>query len=204
MLVPSMTKEEIRKEFDKDFEIVFRKASYVSHKLERSLSSREKEQGHVSFFEYYSKYKNKWMYRVNITKKDIIVFFMVFYDTPKGHMAITRSEENNLIFHTQHFFERFNERCSLGLTSYKEIVRAFMNDSTTYAFQQLEIIDTGVRKFFGITPSGATLGIQNEKLRIFVLNTFISNAQLRNDQKEFQKQLNITLDKYVPFTGDYF
>ena len=35
MLVPSMTFEEIRKEIEKDFEIVFRKAEYVTKDLKR-------------------------------------------------------------------------------------------------------------------------------------------------------------------------
>ena len=204
MLVPSMTLEEVRREFEKDFEIIFRKATYVSHKLERNLSKAMKEKGHVSFFDYYSKYKNTWIYRVYITKKQDIVSFMVFYDNPKGHLAITRTEEKYLVFHTGHFFERFNERCKLGLTSYKDIVCAFMDDCITYAFQPLEQIAPGVKKFFGIIPSGAILGIQNENLRIFKINTFLSNDLLRGDQKEFQKQLNTALDKYVPASGKYF
>jgi hypothetical protein len=197
MLVPAMTLEEVRREFEKDFEIIYRKAAYVSHKLEKTLSKTMKEKGYVRFFDYYSKYKNKWIYRVNITKKQDIVSFMMFYDSPKGHMTITATDGDYLIFHTGHFFERFNERCKLGLTSYKDIVCAFMDDCITYGFQPLEQIAPGVKKFFGIVPSGAVLGIQDENLHIYRINTFLSNDLLHHDQKEFQQQLNDTLNKYI-------
>jgi len=49
MLVPLMTIEEIRREINKDFPIVFRKMGYVAQKLKKKF---------VQFFDYYSKYKN--------------------------------------------------------------------------------------------------------------------------------------------------
>jgi len=82
MLVPAMTLKEVRREFEKDFEIIFRKATYVSHKLEKNLSKTMKEKGFVRFYDYFSKYKNKWIYRMHINKKQDIVSFMMFYDNP--------------------------------------------------------------------------------------------------------------------------
>ena len=35
MLVPSMNTEEVKKEIDKDYPVIFRKASYVAHKIYR-------------------------------------------------------------------------------------------------------------------------------------------------------------------------
>lgn len=186
MLVPSMTLEEICKEIDKDYPILFRKTSYVMHKLERALSKSEKEKGFVHFYDYCSKYQNHWIYRVCITKKESLVSCLLLYHNGRGHIAIGATPDKNIFYYTGHFFERYNERCKLGLKSLDDIYHAYLNAIYRFHFQDIEEVAPGIFKTFCVIESGIILGMHNRRLKLFKANTFISNNMLRKDQLQLK------------------
>ena len=153
MIVPSMTLEEIRKEIEKDYPILIRKMTYVAQDLEKTEQSRQ-EKGFERFYDYCSKYKNQWIYRLHITKKVSECAAMLVYHSGKGHAAITASAEMSIIYHTGHFFERYNERCKLGLKTINDIIRAYMSENNIYDFQRIEEIEQGIFKIFCLIQSG--------------------------------------------------
>ena len=186
MIVPTMTLEEIRKEIEKDYPILLRKMVYVSNDLEKKLSKAQKIIGFERFYEYFSKYKNQWIYSISINKEITEFEFMLLYHNGRGHAAIAISPKNVLVYHTGHFFERFNERCKLGLKTIDDIIRAYMKENNTYDMRVVEEIEPGISKVFCVIQSGIMLGMFNKKLNLYKANTFLSNNMLNTKQKEME------------------
>lgn len=201
MLIPTMTLEEVRKEIAKDFPILFRKANYVAVDLAKSLSKVEKIQGHTAFYEYTSKYKNKWIYRIHVTKKQNIISGMMLYHSGIGHVGIAVTQQG-IVYHTGHFFQRYNERSNLHLHSLNDIIHSYMDHTTRFDFQMLDEIAPGIRKVFCRIESGVILGTLNSPLQLLKANTFLSREMLRGDQIELDKELmNDELNKYADTSG---
>jgi len=201
MLVPAMTLEEIRREVEKDYPIVHRKSSYVSRKLQRLLRNAIRENTVVRFFDYYSKQKNNWIYKIELNKKLPQITFAVYYYGDKGLTVIEPIASNIMLYCTAHFFNRYNERRNLNLIMPNDIIRSFMNDNVQFTFKRLEEIYPGNYTVFGTTDSGITLGTFNASTNLYKLNTFITRDMLRGDQVEMEVQMKMMLGKYQSKTG---
>src|ERR1043165_7166493 len=122
MIVPAMSLQEVRKEIAKDFPILYRKAQYVFGKLEkqhRPLGNKFIEE----VFDYYSKYKNHWLYKFSISKAESIVQFMVYFESKRGLSAVLMMHDSEtLVYMTAHFFNRYNERLHLNLVKPYDIL----------------------------------------------------------------------------------
>lgn len=196
MIIPSMSLEEICREIKKDAPILFRKMGYVTHDLQKKLSKHEIKTGSVKFFDYLSKYRNNWIYRISIDSKKTHNSAMLVYHNGRGHAGIVATPELNIIYHTGHFFNRFNERCRLGLTSFNDIVKKYMDQTFIIQFQELEEIKPGIFTIFSIISSGAVLGVYNKNLGFVKANTFLTNEMLFQNQKDMKAELTKTLEKY--------
>ncbi len=196
MLVPSMTLEEIRREVEKDYPILLRKTSYVLIKIAKRLSIAQKEKGFVQFFEFCSKYRNHWIYRTIITKKQSFVSSLLLYHNGRGHVAIAVTQHRDIIYYTAHFFKRYNERRKLNLKTNDEIYHTFLNENIFFKFEKLQEVEPGIFKIFCVIDSGIVLGMYNSHLHIVKANTFISHDMLRKDQLALKRKLINELEKY--------
>lgn len=201
MLIPTMTLEEIQREIEKDYPILMRKMVYVAHELQKKLSKEVKKQGYLEFFDYTSKYKNHWIYKIRIDKKSFNYGAMLLYHNGRGYAGIECTADINITYHTGHFFARYNERRKLGLATIREIICAFLTEVDVFKFQELEEIDEGIFKIFGMIPSGIVLGMFNKPLGLVKANTFIANDTLTPNQKELIEELKETLEKYKGTSG---
>jgi hypothetical protein len=111
------------------------------------------------------------------------------------------SEDLAIIYHTGHFFERYNERCNLGLKTINEIIRAYMKENNEYDIKELEEIEPGIFKIFSIVQSGIMLGMHNKNLNLFKANTYIPNHMLSKNQSEMKQMFLDEIEKYR-FTSD--
>jgi hypothetical protein len=202
MLVPSMNLAEIRKEIDKDYPIVYRKMGYVGKALTKSLSPQAKKAGFQVFYEYRSPNKNHWIYRVYGTKKKTMYEGALIYHTGKNLVAITVTAEIKIIYHTHHFFERYNQRLNLGLTSFSDLVRHFLGSDIIFIFHELEEIEPNVWSMFCLIPKGAILGTYYRKLEIMKANTFVTTDMLHEDQHEMRMFLKEKFKKYVSSSSE--
>ena len=193
MLVPAMNLVEVKKEIEKDSPILFRKIGYVAQKIDRHLKKNKKITEFSEVYEYYSKYKNYWLYKLYLKDKVLKYEAMIVYNDERGHSAIAVVDQNHLVYHTSHFFMRYNERLNLGLNNFKDIIKEFMKENEIYRFQQLEEVEPGIHKMFCILPSGVILGTFYKGLNIVKANTFISNDMLRNDQIKMKIDLTYTV-----------
>ena len=201
MIVPSMTLEEIRKEIEKDFPILQRKMGYVANDLGKKLSKVEKRQSNTYFYDYISKYKNYWIYRITANRIGPTYSAIMLYHNGRGHVGITSTSDLYITYFTGHFFERYNERRKLGLKTIPDIARAFITEFDNFKFQEMEQIDEGIYKIFGTISSGIVLGMFNKPLMLVKANTFVANETLTKNQKELMIDLNESLEKYKETSG---
>jgi len=201
MILPTMTFEEVRRELEKDAPIVMRKAYYVSLDLEKKMGKAGLKQGPIQYFDYLSKYKNQWIYRLRFTKKRTEISVMMVYHNGHGHAAVAVSPEDDIVYHTPHFLNRYNERRNLGLTNYKNIIHAFMNENQIYTWEELEEIKEGVFKVFMQIPSGAVLGTLDKNLWFTKANTYLPNEMLNKTQTERQADMKERIEKYLDEAG---
>jgi hypothetical protein len=184
MLVPAMNIEEIRKDLNKDYAILFRKAGYVAQKLLKVIKPA-KDKVITRVFDYYSGSKNKWLYKLSISQTKQQAFLLAYYTGPKGLSAFSKlGTTDYLLQYTAHFFERYNERTALGLSDKTEIMRAYINDAETFSFHKRAQLKKGIFKIYGITQKGLILGTLDENLKVYHLNTFIPFALLNHRQSD--------------------
>lgn len=195
MIVPSMTLEEIKEEIRKDYPILKRKSEYVAKKMRRTLRPARRQEI-IRLFDYTSKYKNTWIYLVNVSKKHYKMKYLVYYYGHRGLTALQLGRGDQLMYCTAHFFQRYNERLQLNLTLPVDILHTFMEDGHLYQFEHLEEVEPGIFKTFGAARSGVVLGMYNEGLNLYKANTFLTNDMLRGDQVERQAYLAEKLDVY--------
>jgi hypothetical protein len=198
MFVPSMTLEEIRKEIDKDFPIVYRKAQYVSEKLFRQIKPA-KGKTYVKLYDYLSKHKNRWIYKIDISKHETFVHFMTYFYGKKGLVVFgLLSSEDSVNLFTSHFLNRYNERLNLNINKPEGIIHYFLTETPAYHLTYIETINDEFRKFFCVIPTGVILGIEDKKNKFRKMNTFLSNNMLKGNQVDLRNLLIQKLDEFIP------
>ena len=194
MLVPSMTLDEIKKEIQQDYEIVNRKTIYLVK--EQQKAAKHNNNKVVKYYDYLSKQKNNWLFRIESKKKIASISMLVYYYTNIGLMGILLMPDyNTLHLHTSHFFQRFNERLSLNLKTPKEIMCTFLEECWQFMEHGKEEVSPGVFKIFALTERGYCLGYTLTDKNISIMNTFLSHEMLKGDQLELAERLNEELAK---------
>jgi hypothetical protein len=202
MLVPSMTLPELRKEFEKDYSIVVRKSGYLARDIKHKFKPHG-DQRIIKHYDYYSKYKNNWVIRVEGTKKLYSFAYMAYYYNEIGLAGVSRSfGDHSLMYFTSHFFKRYNERLNLNLTLPKDIIRAYLDGNDTFYSQILEELSPGLFKMFAQMSRGWALGTLDRNLKFLKMNTFITYEMLKGDQIEKNEALKGFLDKYKADAGN--
>lgn len=182
MLVPAMNIEEIRKELNKDVPVLNRKMVYVAHKLLKTIKpARDKIITRVS--DYFSGNKNKWLYRLSISQKKQEYFLLIYYYNAKGISAFSKVNNTDYLLHfTSHFFDRYNERCHLGLKDKIEIMKVYLSENGIYTFHERRQIANGIFKIYSLTQKGIILGTLDKNRKVYHFNTFIPLSLLNNKQ----------------------
>ena len=201
MIVPSMTLEEIRKEIEKDYPILYRKLGYMSEDMRKKLSKQQLLNGYETFFDYRSKYKNQWVNRICVFKPHVNIQCMLVYHNGKGHVGIVVTAKRNLIYHTGHFFSRFNERKNLGLVTFHDIICHYLTESNAIDIQEMEEVAPGVFTMFAVVPSGIIMGTVHRPFSLIKANTFLSHEMLNHRQTELKNLVKETMKKYQETAG---
>ncbi len=191
MLIPTMTLHEIRKDLDKDYPSVKNKAAHMAHKVARVFGPG-KDKSVIRFFEYCSFNKNKWIYKVQINKKQEQFQLFTYYYNNKGLNAFSLLEQFDYLLHfTGHFFQRYNQRLRLNLVQPNDVIRAYMEENVSYTFYKRKVISKGITKIFCLTERGIILGTQDDNTKVYHMNTFIPYFMLGNKKiKVIEEMLN--------------
>ncbi|MBI3501006.1 MAG: hypothetical protein HY063_04365 [Bacteroidetes bacterium] len=195
MFVPAMTLDELRREFEKDLEIVNRKVAYTGEKIFKTHKPRG-EQCIIHFLDYRSKYNNNWLFRFHVSKNERLCQTLTWFMGKKGMVALCMIYHHKipyLVYFTGHMFERYCERNKLNLTSSKEIIRSFMNENKSFQIQDMEQFAPGMWEIFCVTSSGGiVLGTADRTKDIYRFNTYLSPDMLKTDQVALRAQLQET------------
>ncbi len=204
MIVPSMNMVEIKNEWEKEFPIIFRKATYVAKEIHKTLKL-SKDGEIVKYFDYLSKYKNNWIYSICLTKKRDYFIFLVYNYDRQGLNAYTvmGGDDNYMFVFTAHFFKRYNERRKLNLVKPNDILRAFMDDNHSFSVQPLDDLNENMNNIICTSDTGVLLGTADTKQKIYRMNTYLTNDMLKEDQKAITTALHEEFDhdgrKYTPY-----
>ena len=203
MIVPAMSIEQIRKEIEKDFPILYRKTIYQSQKLFKVCSPFNEHKIVTRVYDYLSKYKNKWIYKLELTKKKSLAHFLMYAEGQKGLNAWMLFETNDpdLFFFTAHFFNRYNQRLGLNLVKPKDIMTNFLVLNNSFRIEPLKQYDNGVHKVFIVNPCGVMLGNYDQKLKTYFINTFVTNEMLHGSQVQRHAMMEAELDEFVKQTS---
>ena len=189
MLVPSMTDEEIRKEIEKDFPILYRKSLYVAAEIKKQNMPLQKKRI-IKTFDYVSKNKNNWIYKIDINKKITVLVYLAYFYSDRGLTAIEVFNHSDvLLFFSAHFFKRYNERLHLNIVLPKDLLHKYIDDHVGYLFTTLEKVNDNLESVFGTTPTGVVLGTYHKDLQYVNVNTFITHDMLKGNQLENEKKL---------------
>lgn len=94
MLVPQMSMDEMIKEVKKDLPILERKSNYHAVKLFK-ICSPIGNKTVIRLFDYYSKYKNKWIYKLHLSKQEWTGAYITYFESEKGLCAFMPSTLKN-------------------------------------------------------------------------------------------------------------
>ena len=110
MIVPSMSSKELHREIISDFEIVVKKAYYLSLGMRREVVKSKKKYVRRTF-DYKTRKYNNWIIVIDYHLKEPMFYSAVYFLDQYGFNAIrVNSDLRSLTHFTPHFLERYNER----------------------------------------------------------------------------------------------
>ena len=137
------------------------------------------------------------MVRLQCTKKHYIRTYITYFNDKTGLVGISPITENDyLIFHTAHFFERLNERLNLNLTLPEEIIRAYLSEAGTLHVGAMDEFAPGLKNILVATMQGFLLGTLDDIQRFYKINTFVTQDMLKGADAWDGALLKKQLDKY--------
>jgi hypothetical protein len=188
MIVPAMNSKELLTEIFKDFEIVQRKAMYLTDGLRReAVKSRSKYVQRI--YGYRSKQYNNWIIIVDYYVGDPCFTVVVFYVDEFGLNGVRVDTDDRTLTHfSPHFLQRYNERFVIqGSLSKLDLLKRFISNNSLEAIHYKSIGDTKQYEIFGRFKEGIGLGIKEVFTEIgreiIHYKTFISNEMIFDNQR---------------------
>lgn len=166
----------------------------IAHEKGESFTSRGSCQPTKLIFDHYLP-GYYWLYKVSVDKKEISFQYMMLFAYKEGiGAAMPMPHTNYMLYFSDHFFKRFNQRHKLGLTSETEIIKSFLYEAEHFEFFCLQ--SPVEVKFFCITECGILLGTVDEQSKIAYVRTFFTHAMLNQWQQQLEKLLLEKLHKH--------
>lgn len=192
MFVESMTFEEIRKEFEKEKDVILRKVFYEGKRIAK-LMRKTNMHSYNKYFDFYSPRKNHWYYQFtthNNSKAELAFMLYCYFYTQRGYCVIYYLSQNDrLNLYSSHFFTRYFQRENLDKENPMDIIRIFSEDNVVSVTQTLEKVSDGVCKLFAQMKHGVGLGYIHSRINLHEYRTFITNDMLKGTQIELSKQI---------------
>ena len=212
MLVETMSFEEIRAEILKDYhsEINGRAVGlypkyerYLKARLDKIPSANKRRAArYPKAYQLKSASKNNWLIIFDRDRLDYLTTFICYYYTAKGlkaYMKLAPPENTGLITYTGHFFKRYRERLNLEhVNPVDGLKRFFTNNPHGVTHPTGEPIADGVHPVSLYLPDGLGLGFKDDNIRLVTINTFLSNNELKGNQKDIGPKVRQELQvKYI-------
>ena len=193
MIVETMNTEELAVEILSDYEIVLRKAKYLTKKLRReAIKKRNKHLKRI--YEYKSKQNNDWFILIDYNSGDPLALPTVYYlNHGKLNAVVVQAEDEFLVHYSSHFLERYNERFLKkdGLSKL-DLLKLFLPDNNIAMYDSIQDSDGYENRVFARFKDGIGLGVL-EKFRnkfMVYLRTYISSEMIRESQIQHYKSIS--------------
>ena len=201
-----MNSEEIANEIIKDYEIVMRKAKYLTKSLRRAaIKSRDKHLHRIS--DYKSKQKNDWLIDMDYNMGDPLILVAVYFlNEGRLNAMVVQSDKKTLIHYSSHFLERFNERfLKQDNISKLDLLKHFLpqNNVATYDIDIIPDVGNYKNRVFGRFKDGIGLGVfeQLRNSKMMFLKTYISPEMIKENQK---KEYESITEAYKEHWDEFF
>jgi hypothetical protein len=207
MLLDTMSFKEIKNEIFKDFEANVRDrsimlmpdyASYIKQKTKKLISAKKRREFRSpKAYRYRSNYNNNWLIIYDKDSLDYLVTYVCFFNTKKSlkaYMIRVPPEKQKLKVITGHFLKRYRERMKLDLVKPIDLlIQYFTKNPVSYIEKVNEPIDKGVFPVYERTTEGVSLGVFNQQIGLATMNTFLSDRELKGDQRELREKVQESL-----------
>jgi hypothetical protein len=197
-----MTSKELLIEIFKDFEIVGRKAMYLTESLRREAIKSKAKHVH-RIFDYKSTRFNKWFivadYIIGHPGFIVVVYFIDEY----GLNGIRVDADNQSLTHfTPHFLDRYNERClKQPYLSKLELLKRFISNNSVEVIHSEFNDEKKQYNIFGRVKEGIVLGykegFRKTGKEINHYKTFISNEMIHESQVDDFNFTGKLFDSYL-------
>lgn len=199
MIVEKMTMEELRIEILSDYSYVEGKIASLYPSVRRKMI-KSKVKHVIEFFDYLSPKKNKWLLRIQFSKKDAVHTGVVHWVHNSGFHAVMKNNDGTLTYISGHLLDRYNERfLKLGDIQRIEILKIFLKKNQVQMAFPTGIKEDGTEELIWKSADGIVLGNQKriDGYSFFFMNTFITNEMQFDNQIVHTNKLLEFLDEYI-------
>jgi hypothetical protein len=197
MLIDTMSPEELTREILIDWDITTKswERLSLSYDRDRRRLKVDKRSSYSKVYEIKTHKKNTWIFILSkapaVEKyqglRDINICSLVYYYNPTGLRVFKIMPTGGLNVYNGHFFKRYNERMSLGLTTPLEIVKHFFINN---GYSTIKILPKEDREFtLSVCKEGLLLGEIQEGRSWIVNKTFITRELSSGAQDEIEEEL---------------
>lgn len=195
MIVPSMTRKEIAhhllSECRKNKKRIERKVIIVARKMRKAGKKVHVYQQLVGSNTLFT------IYIYGIDSSGVDYASGLWYRSDKGMCWATSGQLDDVVFYTDHFFERYAERYLKKSMSAQDAAREYYREFKVSMALHTEEIAEGVYKTqLPIYVGGLALGFHDRNNNIVVYNTYVAHDMLHDKQIndiEADKELNENL-----------
>jgi hypothetical protein len=196
MLLSNMNTSEIKTQLRRDYEKLEKSTLprlCQEYDRERKRLKIDKERTWAKAYTVKTASKNNWI--ISLQKRPTMERYkgleavigcpVTYYYDHVGLVVLHWTPGTEIVqSYNGHFFERYNERMALGLTSPLEIVKYFFqyNGHAHYVTFQKD----GTCHLVGFSKDGLMLGLYHEKDNWMKWKTFVSRDLVREDQEEME------------------
>lgn len=208
MIVPSMTLEDVARQFQGDYGDLLAKRKYFQPKFS-SLAKRSSRFPLSAQYDYISHTNhNRYIYFYSVQKRgqwnEPHCIVVGIYDRPEGKYAITSTNAGQTyIIYPPHFFARYRERILKDEAIYgEELIKRFfkvndrfskepLTEAHTKAYQKYE---AGGESIQAARCTEGNIFLEIQSYKIVIVKTIISDEMLFEDQKDAFSKLSDTLE----------
>lgn len=198
-----MSYAEIRKEMMSDFydevhakslKLATEYGQQLARNKRRSVSAAlKKSSAKPKAYEVKTRRRNKWLVICDSDPAGLLITYVCYFQDTKGiraYMKTTPIEAQTFVTCTGHFFARYRQRLGLpGGDPAKLVRRFFTQNPLGYVSRAGQDIADGVYPIAYPIAEGMGLGFQDQTIGLTTLNTFLSAAEMRPEQKAIRQDI---------------
>jgi hypothetical protein len=201
MFLPTMSREEMRHEFELDRTSVYNKVRYEFRAIEKHMR-KYKMTSYEKYTEFRSARKNNWTIVWSMISGELTQSIFCKFNLYQKFATIAHNyDSDELMYTTSHFFSRYNERLNLQLHSTNEVVRHYHRYNYTAITHYLSENPENPAAIYFQLERGLAPGLFHRHIKFIELRTFINNDNLTGSKSEISASLISTLQRWLERNG---